>query len=83
MSRVVLTSRVGADGVLTLSVPLGQQEANRTVRVTVETADAGPAAPIREPEAWARFLAEMAGSIPDPTFERPEQGEYERRDDLG
>jgi hypothetical protein len=83
MSRVVLTSRVGADGVFTLRVPLGKDDANRTVRVAVETADAGPAPPILEPEAWARFVAERAGSIRDPTFERPEQGEVERRDDLG
>jgi hypothetical protein len=82
MSRVVLTSRVGADGVLTLHVPLGKDDANRTVRVTVETADPGSAGPILEPEAWARFVAETPGSISDPTFERPEQGEYERRDEL-
>jgi hypothetical protein len=83
MSRVVLTSRVGEDGVLTLRVPLGKDDANRSVRVTVETAEAGPAAPILDPEAWARFVADRAGSISDPTFVRPEQGDYERRDHLG
>ena len=82
MNRVVLTSRVGSDGVLTLSVPLGKSDANRTVRVTVEPADPGPAAPILEPGAWARFIAETAGSISDPTFARPEQGEYEQRHEL-
>ncbi len=32
-----LTAEVGADGVLTLSVPLGSEGASRTVRVVVET----------------------------------------------
>ena len=34
MTRMILSARVGADGVL--HVPLGQAEANREVRVTIE-----------------------------------------------
>src|SRR5260370_116359 len=34
-----LTARVGADGMLTLTVPLGRQDANKTVRVVVETVE--------------------------------------------
>lgn len=75
------TAQVGADGVLTLSVPLGREDANKTVRVVVETLD-WPTAPITDPEEWHRFLDQIAGSITDPTFERPPQGEYEERDPL-
>jgi hypothetical protein len=78
-----LTARVGADGVLTLSVPLGKQDANKTVRVTVETVD--EATGVTRPgdrEAWLQFIAETGGSITDPTFERQPQGEYEHRDSL-
>ncbi len=34
MTRMILSARIGADGVL--HVPLGQAEANREVRVTIE-----------------------------------------------
>ena len=30
-------------------------------------------------EAWLRFIEATAGSIPDPTFERPPQGAHEQR----
>jgi hypothetical protein len=40
MNRIVVHSRVGADGVLQLAVPLGVAEADREVEVTIE-----PAAP--------------------------------------
>ena len=36
MNRMVLHSRVGADGVLHLTVPIGQEAADREVRVTIE-----------------------------------------------
>jgi hypothetical protein len=76
-----LTAQVGADGVLTLTVPLGREGANMTVRVVVETVEA-PAGPITEPEEWRRFVERVAGSITDPTFVRHPQGEYEEREEL-
>jgi hypothetical protein len=76
--KTVVTAQVGADGVLTLAVPLGAGDANKTVRVTVETV--GETAGDRE--AWLQFLERTAGSITDPTFQRPPQGEYERREPL-
>ena len=36
MNRIVVTSRVGQDGVLHLALPLGTAEANREVHVTVD-----------------------------------------------
>ncbi len=74
-----LTTRVGSDGVLTLS--LGREEANKVVRVVVETVEA-PAGPASSPEAWRRFIQQTAGSIADPTFVRHPQGTSEERDPL-
>jgi hypothetical protein len=80
--KKVLTTRVGANGVLT--VPLGKGDANKDVRVTVETleGDTGLAMPPADRETWLRFLERTGGSITDPTFERPPQGAYEKRDPL-
>ena len=80
MTRRTLRARVGADGVLSVSVPLGAAEANREVLVTVEEAPRSTVTMDRE--TWIKFIQATAGSIPDPTFERPPQGEYERRDEL-
>ncbi|MGH7134393.1 MAG: hypothetical protein ACREHD_01555, partial [Pirellulales bacterium] len=78
MNRMVVHSRVGADGVLHLTVPLGETEADKDVEVTI--------APLRKPamtqEEWREFVLSTAGSITDPTFKRHEQGEYERREEL-
>ena len=70
-----LTVQVGADGVLTL--PLGKANANKVVRVTVETVPAE-----ETKEEWLRFIKDTAGKIDDPTFMRHPQGEYEQRDEL-
>jgi hypothetical protein len=77
MSRIVVKSKVGSDGVLQLTLPLGAAEADREVQVTVE--------PIKNPmtqEEWRQWVLSMAGSIPDPTFLRHDQGEYEQREEL-
>lgn len=76
-----LTAQVGADGVLTLRVPLGREDANKTIRVVVETVEM-PASPITDPEEWHRFVERVAGSITDPTFIRHPQGAYEEREEL-
>lgn len=83
MTRVVLTSRVGADGILNVSVPLAPNDANKPVRVIVEGMDEPTSAGLPSTrEAWLAFLQKTAGSITDPTFERPPQGEHEVRDSL-
>ena len=74
-----LTAQVGADGVLILQVPLGREDANKVVRVVVETVEEGR--PMSQ-EEWSRFVHGMAGRITDPTFGRHPQGEYEHRDEL-
>jgi hypothetical protein len=79
MCLVEIKSRVGADGVLTISLPLGLREANREVKVVVESTDASAPSSPSNREDWKQFVKSMAGCISDPTFERPEQGESEQR----
>jgi hypothetical protein len=79
MTRVIST-HVGPDGVLTLTVPLDKTDANKVVRVTVETMD--ETRPPMDRTAWLHFLAQTVGSIADPTFVRHPQGDYESRNPL-
>lgn len=80
MTRIEVRSKVGPDGVLTLSLPLGPAEAGAEVRVVVEPVAADVTGPAMTREEWLKFIEETAGSITDPTFRRHEQGEYEERD---
>lgn len=77
MNRIVFQTNVGRDGILHVTLPLGLQEADRSVQVTVE-----PVGLKMAPDDWRNFILATAGSIDDPTFERPEQGIYERRHSL-
>jgi hypothetical protein len=78
MNRVVVRSKVDADGVLRLIVPVGPEEAEREMQVTIEPLAATP----MTQEEWQQFIHSTAGSIDDPTFVRHPQGEYERRERL-
>lgn len=76
MTRIVLTAKVGPDGVLHLALPA--DAAGQDVQVTVE-----PAAlkkPITQGE-WRSWVASMAGTWQG-DFERPPQGELEEREPL-
>ena len=78
MDRIVVNSRVGSDGILQLTVPVGPADADREVRVTVEPV--ATQTPLSQ-EEWARRVLENAGKWQG-DFERPEQGEYEEREPL-
>ena len=80
MNRMVLHSRVGADGVLHINVQIGKEDANRDVQVTIDPIRAG--SPPMTQEEWRQFVMATAGSITDPSFVRHDQGEYERREEL-
>jgi hypothetical protein len=84
MNKMILTTQVGPDGVLHVSVPLKPEDANKTARVMVEALEGVEGSVIRPttPEEWREFIAKTAGSITDPTFERAPQGEYEQRDEF-
>ncbi|HXD88035.1 MAG TPA: hypothetical protein VN641_16225 [Urbifossiella sp.] len=73
MQRIEIKSRVGDDGVLHLDVPLSADDANREVRIIIQT--------IPTPEEWQRCILETAGKWQG-EFERPEQVELVERDPL-
>lgn len=77
MSWIEVTSTVGSDGVLRLTLPLSPADAGREVRVTVDPT------PQRPPTAdeWRAGVLRFAGAWQG-EFERPEQGEYEEREPL-
>jgi hypothetical protein len=77
MNRMVVKSKVGSDGVLHLALPLGVEEANKEVLITVDLAT-----PKKEmtQEEWEAWIDATAGSITDPTFIRHPQPELEERD---
>lgn len=77
MSSIVIDTVVGPDGTLHLDVPVGIQNANQSVRVVIETARK----PMSRAE-WGAFVQSMAGSITDPTFERPPEVPLESRESL-
>jgi hypothetical protein len=77
MNRIVVKSRVGSNGVLQLTLPLGSADADREVQITVEPV--GP--PALSPDEWRRGILETAGKWQG-EFEWPEQGEYEQREPL-
>ena len=78
MNRMVVKSRVGSDGVLHLALPVGVEEADKEVQITVEPITPKKAMTQEEWEAW---VDSMAGSWQG-DFERPPQGELEERDPL-
>jgi hypothetical protein len=59
MQTVRIQSRIGADGVLKLALPLGAQEANRDVVITIQTVER-PDAAVQQP--WNEFLDATYGS---------------------
>jgi hypothetical protein len=77
MSNIIFDSDVGPDGTLHLDVPVGIENANQPVCVVVETARN----PMTQAE-WREFVRSMAGSIADPTFERPPQLPLEAQEPL-
>jgi hypothetical protein len=77
MTPIVLTSKVGPDGVLHLTLPLAA--ADQEVRVMVE-----PMAPKTQMtlEEWRAFILSTAGCITDLTFERPPQVGLKEREPM-
>jgi hypothetical protein len=74
MNRIVVKSRVGSNGVLQLTLPVGPADAGREVQVTVEPVGL----PALSPDEWRQRVLETAGKWQG-ELERPEQGGYERR----
>ncbi len=75
MQRLIVKSKVDRDGILRVTLPIGEAEADREVQLTID--------PIFPPSETSKdyldFLEATAGTWQG-DFERPQQGEYETRD---
>ncbi|HEX7446798.1 MAG TPA: hypothetical protein VF306_04590 [Pirellulales bacterium] len=77
MGRMIVHSRVGADGALNLAIPIGKAEAGKEVQITIDPLPR----PAMTHEEWRQFVLSTAGAWQG-DLERPVQGEYEQRDEL-
>jgi hypothetical protein len=77
MNRTVVKTRIGDDGVLHLDIPFGAAQAGRTVQVVIDP----EAAKSKTQQEYWDFLDQTAGAWQG-EFERPDQGEFETRDQL-
>ena len=75
MTTIHTTARVGRDG--NVIVPVGAEEAGQEVDITIS-----PLRPRISAEEYQKTLRGVAGSIDDPTFERPPQWELDERESL-
>lgn len=78
MTKTVVRSKIGTDGILHLALPFGIKEASQDVEVTVTPLSQKPA---MSQEEWRAFIQRTAGSWKG-DFVRPEQGEFEEREPL-
>jgi hypothetical protein len=77
MNAMTVRSRIDADGVLRVAVPVGAAEADREVQLTIE-----PVPQRAEDRAeYVAWLRSMAGRWKG-EFERMPQGDFEVRDAL-
>lgn len=81
MKTLHFRSRSGADGLLKLTVPVGTPDSELDVVVVLSPVPLGGAG-LTQAE-WSDAIARSAGSVADASFQRHEQGEYEKRDELG
>ena len=79
MQIIERIERVGPDGTLSVTIPVGSDAANQNVKITIEPLEPSTRRP-PTPEEWQQFIRETAGSIPDPTFRRWLEGDFEQRE---
>ena len=77
MSPIVLRSRVGVDGMLRIVVPVGSAEAERPMRVTIESI---PTEALGS-ESYINWLDHIAGKWQG-EFERLPTADFEQRDSV-
>jgi hypothetical protein len=78
MTRIEIKSRVGPDGVLDVKVPVGPEEANREVMITVQPLST-PAGDAREDD-WQKFIDETYGSCAGLGLEEPADLPLQKRE---
>ncbi len=77
MDRIVVNSRVGSDGILQVTLPVGAAAADQEVKIIVEPIVSTE----QSTDEWQRCILDTAGKWQG-ELERPDQGEYEQRDPL-
>jgi hypothetical protein len=77
MNRMIVTSRVGSDGILHVTVPVGTADADKEVRVTIEPAWTNGAVQ----DDYIEWLRAVAGRWQG-EFYRPPQDALEERESL-
>jgi len=82
MTRIEVKSRVGSDGVLTVTVPVGMADANREVLITVQPAGDSVNTALQAKQ-WERFIDQTAGCWQGEPLVRPEQPQFEKRQAWG
>jgi len=77
---IVLTTTSGADSKLHLEIPVSEPGVEFEVEINVRS----PHHPRRKMTAdeWSKVVRSLAGSITDPSFERPPQLPIEEREPL-
>lgn len=82
MGTIQLNSHIGADGVLSLRLPLGKVDADTDVLVTIQPLSGHGEKPTKETSDWHRFVEETYGSCAGLGLKRHEQGNFEEREAL-
>ena len=77
MTRLIVRSRVGSDGVLRVAIPVGPSEADAEMQLTVESVAKPPQSQLE----YEALIDSLAGAWQG-DFERPEQGKPEDREPL-
>jgi hypothetical protein len=77
VDRMTVLSKVGADGVLNVSIPLGLSDANRPVQVTIEPT----APPTNGAGDYGKWLDSLSGRWQG-DFVRSDEGTFETREPL-
>jgi hypothetical protein len=78
MQRIIVEQRLGRGGVLELQLPLGEDQAGRNVRVTIEPLDTVSS---MTQEEWRTGILATAGTWQG-EFESPPLGTLEEREPL-
>jgi hypothetical protein len=81
MAHIELRSKVDSDGMLVLAIPVGLSEANSEVNVTVDSISSAEAPREFSPEEWNKWIESTAGKWQGEPLTRPDQGEFEIRNE--
>ncbi|MDZ7958188.1 MAG: hypothetical protein RMY34_09845 [Aulosira sp. DedQUE10] len=83
MHSIKLKKRVGADGVLHLDIPVGITDKEVEIMVIYQPLEASTQLKTPEQRGWMPgFFEEVIGGWVGEPLERPEQGDYEIREQL-